>query len=223
MKTCIAVVGCHRSGTSVVAGALHHLGISMGHDLMPASPSNPKGYYESMPIVAMHETLLRRVGVGWDAEALPVLPEKSFAVSRARAILRAYMRAQRDDVFGVKDPRMCLFPALWLTAASLEGVDLRALIVHRHQHAIVQSLCKRDGFTPEHASNVVTAYATGMSQWRGALRYHSAEVALSEVLEQGPAAVIEALNRTGYEHTFTGAQFDAAADHITPELCHHGA
>jgi len=42
----VAVVGLARSGTSCVAGILHHLGVCMGHRLRPADECNPRGYFE---------------------------------------------------------------------------------------------------------------------------------------------------------------------------------
>lgn len=46
----VAVLGAGRSGTSCVAGMLHHLGVSMGENLRQATPDNPRGFFEDLPL-----------------------------------------------------------------------------------------------------------------------------------------------------------------------------
>jgi hypothetical protein len=60
MHNCL-ILGSGRSGTSMVAGVLSCAGYYMGETLLPPTPSNPKGYYESVEIEAINEYLLRRV------------------------------------------------------------------------------------------------------------------------------------------------------------------
>lgn len=58
MRNCI-VVGCGRSGTSMVAGALAGAGYHMGSHLWPADAGNPKGYFESAVVNGINEQVLR--------------------------------------------------------------------------------------------------------------------------------------------------------------------
>lgn len=46
--TCLLVVGIPRSGTSCVAGVLHHLGVYMGEKLIRPSKWNPKGLFHDL-------------------------------------------------------------------------------------------------------------------------------------------------------------------------------
>ena len=46
--SCVIVLGCYRSGTSAVAGILHHLGVMMGKEFDKPAKSNPTGYYEDL-------------------------------------------------------------------------------------------------------------------------------------------------------------------------------
>ena len=46
MSTCYLVLGTPRSGTSLVSGILHTLGINMGDDLMDGDEMNPAGYFQ---------------------------------------------------------------------------------------------------------------------------------------------------------------------------------
>ena len=49
-KEIIIVLGMHRSGTSLIAGVLHEMGVNMGSNLMKADEYNPKGYFEDIEI-----------------------------------------------------------------------------------------------------------------------------------------------------------------------------
>lgn len=79
MSRCIVVMGLPRSGTSLIAGILHRLGVDMGSGhLTRANRHNPLGYYEdarwqylSRRLLGMgywpklHEDLLSDVVAGW--------------------------------------------------------------------------------------------------------------------------------------------------------------
>ena len=55
------ILGCGRSGTSLVAGSLSDAGYYMGSRLYPGSESNPKGYFESDEINRINEDLIAQV------------------------------------------------------------------------------------------------------------------------------------------------------------------
>src|SRR5215469_4551353 len=103
----IIVLGMHRSGTSALAGMLHHLGVALGDDLMPATADNPRGYWEHRDIVAINDRLMTELGRAWhDVRPLPPMWENQDAAARARIAIEAVL--QRDfaeaPVWGLKDP-----------------------------------------------------------------------------------------------------------------------
>ena len=72
MKNCV-VLGSGRSGTSMVAGTLSAAGYYLGPNLLPATVSNPKGYFESRTVNEINELLLEdRVRNGWST----ILPRR---------------------------------------------------------------------------------------------------------------------------------------------------
>jgi hypothetical protein len=66
MGKAILVLGMHRSGTSVVSGAMVRLGAAAPRTLMPATHDNMRGYWESTRIVYFNEELLASAGSTWD-------------------------------------------------------------------------------------------------------------------------------------------------------------
>jgi hypothetical protein len=60
MHNCI-VLGCGRSGTSMIAGTLAKCGYFMGENLYPSRASNPKGFFEDAEINRINEAILALV------------------------------------------------------------------------------------------------------------------------------------------------------------------
>jgi hypothetical protein len=58
----IAVLGVPRSGNSLIAGILHHLGYSLGSgELWPADKDwNPKGFFVDAQLAALHDGFIRK-------------------------------------------------------------------------------------------------------------------------------------------------------------------
>ena len=64
----VAIVGMHRSGTSMVAKLLQQAGLNLGDetDLMPPAEENPEGFYEHLEFVRLNDEVLNVAGAGWD-------------------------------------------------------------------------------------------------------------------------------------------------------------
>src|SRR5689334_15423183 len=121
-STAVCVTGMHRSGTSVVAGALGLLGASLGDPSRMLKPGadNPKGYFEIRALVELDDELLAHLGGAWDQP--PVLDpgwERDSALAlfreRAAAILDASFgpEAERARVIVWKDPRLSVLLPFW--------------------------------------------------------------------------------------------------------------
>lgn len=61
----VVILGCHRSGTSLLTGILQKLGMELSLDLISAKEDNPKGYFESNRIISIHDNILKLLGQKW--------------------------------------------------------------------------------------------------------------------------------------------------------------
>lgn len=219
MRTLVAVVGCHRSGTSAVAGTLAHLGLDLGPELLGAGSdgSNPSGHYESLPVMQAHENLLHRKLLTWDTETLPVHEPRKWGELRARTQLLRLVQGCTGDVFALKDPRMCLFPELWAEVAKLAQVQLAPLYVYRNPQAIVASLQARNSFTLRHATAVAGTYMNGMARWQKLVGPGSS-VRYEELLGDWYGA----LDGVVHQLDMSMEQAKAVDSFLNPELNHHG-
>jgi hypothetical protein len=115
----VCVLGMHRSGTSLLTGALRLLGVNLGSDesLLPSDEeANRKGFWENRLIVDLNDALLSRLGGDW--HNLPDFPPNWFS-SPEFADLRREARVVISQEFGTapiwgwKDPRACLTLPFW--------------------------------------------------------------------------------------------------------------
>lgn len=187
----VVVLGMHRSGTSAVAGCLARLGVDLGPRLMPATEDNPRGYYEHIDLVNLHDRLLLALGRAWD-DTFPFPPDwwwDDALTGRYRAEALDLLR--RDfptaSVWGLKDPRLCrLLPwweGLWQETQSAPLF----LLVCRPPAEVAASLARREGFSApksyllwlqhtleaERATRgqprVLVDFKAFLADWRGAL------------------------------------------------------
>ena len=145
----LLVTGMHRSGTSALMGVCNILGIRLPNNLYAADATNPKGYWEPKEIVDAHDTLLAELGRSWrDTKPLP----PGWLTSDAAAICRSRITGvlTRDftgvEIWGVKDPRMCLLLPLWTQLLESLGAAPYILHIFRNPNEVANSLLKRVKF-----------------------------------------------------------------------------
>ncbi len=133
----VLIAGFHRSGTSAIARMIHAAGVHLGDNLLGAEPSNPHGHFEDLDVVSLHDDFLRLAGHTWKSttSALEPLDEKS------RDQLRSLIdqRDRTQTLWGVKDPRLCLFLDEWLLIKPYAHV----IVVIRRPDQSVRSLHMR--------------------------------------------------------------------------------
>jgi hypothetical protein len=65
-RSVVLVLGMHRSGTSALSRMLSLLGCDLPKTLMPESPDNARGYWESWPVTHLNDAVLASGGSRWD-------------------------------------------------------------------------------------------------------------------------------------------------------------
>jgi Uncharacterized protein conserved in bacteria len=143
----ILVLGMHRGGTSAAAGMLAAAGVDFGRHLMPATPDNPRGYFEDLDLVEIHDRLLADLARRWD-DPRPLPPDwpQSAAAGAARSRLHEWLLANRLTA-GIKDPRQCRLLRLWFPLLDEFGIASRSLIVVRDASEVAASFASRDGLS----------------------------------------------------------------------------
>ena len=142
----VAIVGMHRSGTSMVAKLLQQAGMHLGNeeDLMPPAEENPEGFYEHLDFVRLNDEVLNAAGAGWDCPPMAGFNWETEALDplRERARNLAAM-LETGAPWGWKDPRTSLTIPFWRSAVG----PFQAVAVVRNPLEVVTSLQRRNGFS----------------------------------------------------------------------------
>ncbi len=150
-KQVICVLGMHRSGTSLLAGCLNILGLTLGRreNLMSPGADNPTGFWEHRGIVTVHDHLLADLGLNWhDPSPLPERWTRLPAVAAHRNALRRLCLEEfgGSRIWAFKDPRVCRLLPLWHALFTELGVTPGFLIAVRNPLEVAESLARRNGF-----------------------------------------------------------------------------
>lgn len=137
----VFILGCHRSGTSCLAGLLEEAGLFLGKTL-PADRHNPAGYFENEALAHFDHRWLARRGGSW---IHPRVIETASFWERCFVLgLRRHLSRQvRGRPWGLKDPRL-----MWCLRPWSAGRPRRLVGIFRHPAAVQASLLARRGNEP---------------------------------------------------------------------------
>ncbi|MGD9971467.1 MAG: hypothetical protein AB7S77_00245, partial [Desulfatirhabdiaceae bacterium] len=221
--TALVVIGMHRSGTSMLAGCLHRLGVNLGTSMMAPNPSNELGYFENRDIVLIHDILLRDLGCRWDV--LGNLPDdwlESEAADQAEKKLITLIEREFsvDRLWAVKDPRICRLMPLWTRLLKRMDVQPIFTIMVRHPFEVAKSLEKRDQF------DLMKGHLLWMVHYRDALNRCLEYPHVMITYDQLLADPFSTLNRISRVLNFSYPQdidqyYSSIINFIRPELKHH--
>lgn len=169
------ILGCGRSGTSMVAGLFRSAGYFQGTKLHGPRSSNPRGFFEDAEVNDINEALLRplvpergaeraiehpanspRDGQRWLAR-IPVDLEISSAPGESARI--GSILSSRP--FCLKDPRFCYTLHLWRNQAP----DARMICVFRQPQIVVASILKEISIMP-YLKNFTLSIKQVFELWR---------------------------------------------------------
>lgn len=132
----VIVLGQARSGTSTVAGIIHELGVNMGNDFHPPTPSTPVGSFEDRAMTRMCLEIFQTAG--GDYWYKPPSKERLTAVleNEMHDAYQGYIsNRNKEGTWGVKAPWMNLMISTW--APHLR--NMRIIVVERDRDAIISS------------------------------------------------------------------------------------
>lgn len=148
MRTCILVLGMHRSGTSALTGALVLAGAGVPKHLMPMAADNPTGHWEPQALVDFHDEVLSEAGSHWsDHKRLDLLTLAADRQDYFKRRLAELITEEfgRSPAFVIKDPRVCRLARLYREV--LAGLEIRLvpILIVRNPLEVISSLERRDG------------------------------------------------------------------------------
>lgn len=228
--TVLFVIGFGRSGTSALTRVLSLCGTTLPADLLGATSSNPRGYWEPRAVIALNEAILRRSGnSGYDLSLERGAKRHDAAdIAAIRSFLSTLPAA---PVVVIKEPKLTAVSDLWFEAARGAGYDVAAVIAVRHPGECIGSVHKRSrrqlyvGSSPELVSawwlkysllaerhtrgvpRVFVGYSSLLQDWRAEIKRVSATLEI-DLDRQDVEAIEEFLKPDLRHHRASGPVFE---------------
>ncbi len=136
-KTCVVILGMHRSGTSCLTGSLQQYGLYLG-EVFEQNPFNRKGNRENQSIILLNNALLMANGGSWKQPPLKLGWQKEHCVERDKII--SSISSKSEKIWGFKDPRTLLTFPFWRGGLS----RIKPIGIFRHPLLVAKSLHKRN-------------------------------------------------------------------------------
>jgi hypothetical protein len=150
--TPIFILGCRRSGASLIAGLLHEAGgLSLGA-LAPPTPDHPTGTYETLAITEAHRDLLRQLDRDWTCPP-PHVPTNLLDLTYLKESIGQHRMSNAP--WGVKDSRLMFLLDAWVATGITEA---RLVGVIRSEEETTRSLMSRDGLGQLDAERVIALH-----------------------------------------------------------------
>lgn len=199
----VIVLGSGRSGTSAIMRALAAAGFFVGReaDLFGAAPSNSRGHFEALSVLAIDEELLKRFGCHWWADApgeQDLLGVREEFTPRIETCLEDLVSRAEGHPVAVKEPRINALMTLW--GPALQGA-LHPVLAVRNPLEIAFSHQSRDGTSTAHA----------LASWE-----HTTIAVLKWA--EGRTVTIAPFPKILADPTLTEGVIEAAASHLPAEL-----
>jgi hypothetical protein len=213
----------HRSGTSLLTRILNIHGLDLGdpEQLLGANDtSNPTGHWESLEVIQINDEILQLFGGNWKSP--PTFPpswenDKRLDALYSRAKQFSATMNARADLWGFKDPRVCITLPFWQKCIP----DMQFIIALRNPLAISQSLYKRDSLPVFRSVYLWNRY------WMDALEATENAprvfVLFSELVHNWQTAIEPVISFLGIENESEKSEQNKRTvdEHLSTRLIHH--
>jgi glycosyltransferase involved in cell wall biosynthesis len=146
-RTCLLVLGMHRSGTSAITRILNLMGAELPKQLVGALPGNEAGHWEPERLVLLHDQMLAEAGSSW-RDLRPFDPAQLPAdrLEHYKTMIQLILQDEFGDarVFVLKDPRICRFIPIYRAVFCELKVRIHPVIIIRNPLEVAASLLVRD-------------------------------------------------------------------------------
>ena len=170
---CILVIGTHRTGTSLVAGILHHLGVNMGDEMKPAHPTNPAGHFEDMDFLTLND----KVVGNWRAPTIDYVSPTDLHT------YEMLVENKTSPLWGIKDPRLCITAKWVLPYLEKYGNQVKILVTHRQSAATYSSLRARNPISMEEAKIITGLYLRARKRFLSSIELERLHVQFEDLTD----------------------------------------
>jgi hypothetical protein len=228
MSRFIGVLTLPRSGSSMVAGMLHHAGVNMGDKLAGVSPYNEKGIYEHVPFYELNHAITYHFDQRglWDYDTIQRFQSAQLSIGELRTRYRTEAWRLESELYGQKEP---LLAVAWNHVHWVIPGDKRLIVVNRRWDHIIDSamqvrqhIAAMKELTQAHIEAMYTFVRGYINKIVQITQYPVLHVQYERILED-PVTETRRIVDFAFNGLSLDADYEAALAVVEPALNHHGA
>gem|GEM_PF-2653654 len=146
LRSCVLVLGMHRSGTSALTRLLSLVGADLPKRILGAGVGNETGHWEPEALINFHDQLLaemNRSWYDWREIDLRTLPSSRLEAARNDLLSIVEEDYSGSGLFVVKDPRACRFASFFISTLKKESINTAPILIYRNPLGVIKSLQAR--------------------------------------------------------------------------------
>lgn len=150
-KTCVLILGMHRSGTSALTRLVSMLGATLPRNLLGSGEGNEAGHWEPARLIDYHDRMLSELNSAWydwtplDIKGASLQRRETIASDIAELVAEEYGAA---PLIVVKEPRISRFAQFFSRVLVAAGYDLKVVVTFRNPLDVIDSLMARKSVWP---------------------------------------------------------------------------
>lgn len=222
-RTCLLVLGMHRSGTSALTRLLNFAGAALPANLFGANKTNKVGHWESNLLIEYHDQFLKEFDSSWcDWRAFEYNHLGAEKNREIKAEIGSILDKEYFDepLFVVKDPRICRFAPLFVEALNEADIEVHFLLLFRNPLEVCESLKRRDSMSRSDAALLWLRHVLDTEQ---ATRLNARTIVSYEALLSDWKGTLETLSKQSNIKSFYSADEieTQISQFIQPKMRHH--
>jgi len=170
----IAMLGMHRSGTSLITRGINTLGIQIGENFIDKGHDNPTGFWEDKSLHVLSEQVLKFFALKWNSTRFITpgqwrkkIHQKPLSCLREEAIAYFRIHFTPHRLSGFKNPLTIQLLPFWrLVFDSLEMQDDYIVII-RNPQSVAASLQKRNAMQEQTVHLLWLSYMVNLPYIQG--------------------------------------------------------
>ncbi|MEP3477408.1 MAG: glycosyltransferase [Hyphomicrobiales bacterium] len=222
-RTCILVLGMHRSGTSAITRVLNLMGAALPQNILGANKGNEAGHWEPEKLIELHDELLTELDSTWaDWRSIDLNKASDDRYLYYKNRIQKIIKEEYKDskLFVLKDPRICQLLPFYSEVLEQSNIKPKIVFQFRNPMDVMDSLRTRNEMLASDAALLWLQYV--LSSEKSSRDLERVFIKYDDVLNDWRTCHEMIVSSLDVDWLYTLDEIEDQVDRfISPKHCHH--